>query len=174
MAGLVADLSELSLLQARPPSALGPVDLAAVADDVVHRATAMAESAGVRLETAAGVPGHAVIVRGDRDRIVQVALILLDNTIRHSPRGSTVHVAVTPVRGGGELSVADQGPGIAPADRERIFEPFARLASATDRSQGSGLGLAIARAIVCGMSGRIRVADASGGGALFTVTLPSP
>ena len=72
------------------------------------------------------------------------------------------------------LTVADEGPGIPSADRERIFEPFTRLPGvARDRAGGTGLGLAIARRIVTAHDGTIGVDDAPGGGARFVVTLPA-
>ena len=70
--------------------------------------------------------------------------------------------------------MADEGPGIATDDRERIFEPFSRLPGvARDRAGGTGLGLAIARRIVTAHEGTIGVDDAPGGGARFVVTLPA-
>jgi signal transduction histidine kinase len=152
---------------------LVPVDLALLARDVVSRARPMAQSRGVQLEASDGGP---LAVRADRDRIVQVALILIDNAVRHSHSGGTVRVAVGRADGFGELSVSDAGPGVPAPDRERIFEPFARLTEARAESGtldgGSGLGLAIARSIVTGMGGEIRVEDAPGGGAQFVVWLP--
>ncbi len=174
LGGLVAELSDLAVAQARPPETLEPVDLANVAADVARRARPLAEAAGLWLEAPAA---PAVVVRGDRDRIVQVALILIDNAMRHTPEGGVVRITVGGARGGGELAVSDDGPGIPPQDRERIFEPFARLGQAsgagTGRSGGgSGLGLSIARAIVTGMSGTIRVDDAPERGSVFTISLP--
>jgi signal transduction histidine kinase len=198
VAGLVAELSELVVAQARPPVPTTPVDLVAVATDVSRRARPLAEEHGLRLETelgpAARAPGTSagrsatppvVTVRADRDRLVQVALILIDNAMRHSPAGGAVTVSAVREHGRGLLTVADDGPGIPEADRERIFEPFARLATprrpvgtATaagtqgTAAEGAGLGLAIARAIVDGMGGQVSVTDAPSGGALFIVSLP--
>jgi signal transduction histidine kinase len=173
LGGLVADLSELAVAQARPAGGLVPVDLALLARDVVSRARPMAQMRGVRLEASDGGP---LAVRADRDRIVQVGLILIDNAIRHSPAGGTVRVAVGRADGFVELSVSDAGPGVPAVDRERIFEPFARLAESpagsSARGGGSGLGLAIARSIVTGMGGQIGVEDAPGGGARFVIWLP--
>ena len=176
LGGLVAELSDLAVAQARPPETLEPVDLAAVAADVARRARPLAEAAGLWLEAPGSPAAPAAIVRGDRDRIVQVTLILIDNAIRHTPAGGVVRVTVGTVRGEGELAVADEGPGIPPQDRERIFEPFARLgtpgSAAGGAGGGSGLGLSIARTLVTGMSGTIRVGDAPGRGSIFTISLP--
>jgi two-component system, OmpR family, sensor histidine kinase CiaH len=180
LGGLVSDLSDLAVAQARPPASRVPVDLGTIASDVARRAQPLAESRGVFLE--AQEPA-SVVVRGDRDRLFQLALILIDNAIRHSPAGGTVRVAVARVHGHGELSVADEGPGIPLSERERIFEPFARVAPSAAEKRGSppgagpsdggsGLGLAIARSLVTGMGGDIRVDGAAREGATFTISLP--
>ena len=71
------------------------------------------------------------------------------------------------------LQVADRGPGVPPAQRERIFERFARSARDRTEARGSGLGLAIVRAVAEAHGGTAVVRDAEGGGALFEVTLPA-
>lgn len=68
-----------------------------------------------------------------------------------------------------EITVADTGPGIAPADRERVFEPFF-----TTRAEGTGLGLAVAREIVTTGGGTLQASDSAGGGAMLVVSLPRP
>ncbi len=121
------------------------------------------------------LPPDAGSVRllGDRDRLSQILVILLDNALRHSPKGSVVRVSLEADAGKALLSVADQGPGVPTADRERIFEPFARLGAARSSGDGgSGLGLAIARTVAAAHGGSISVADSPGGGARFTVSLP--
>jgi len=71
------------------------------------------------------------------------------------------------------IAVEDDGPGIAPEDRERIFEPFVRLDPSRSRETGgAGLGLAIARAAIEGHGGTIALSDSAGGGTRATVTLP--
>ena len=112
-------------------------------------------------------------IGGDRDRLLQVMLILLDNAIRHSPAGGVITVQGARERDAAVVSVSDQGSGVPRADRQRIFEPFARAAGArAARGERAGLGLAIARAIVERHGGTIAVDDAPGGGARFTVRLP--
>jgi signal transduction histidine kinase len=149
-----------------------PVDLAEIAADTVRQAEALAAERGVGLEMDPVDSGARILVSGDRDRLTQLLLILLDNAFDHPPDGSTVRVSV---RGSGRavaLTVADEGPGIPIADRARVFEPFARLPGvARDRAGGTGLGLAIARRIVTAHDGTIGVDDAPGGGARFVVTL---
>jgi signal transduction histidine kinase len=151
-----------------------PLDLAAVAADTVRQVEALAAERGVAIHNeAAETPGPS-IVSGDRDRLVQLILILVDNAFDHTPEGSTVSVAVRRAGSRVELSVTDQGPGIPAGERDRIFEPFTRLPGVRrDRAGGTGLGLAIARRIVTAHDGTIRVDDAPGGGARFVVALPA-
>ena len=117
------------------------MDLVDVASDVVHRAMPIAEAAGVRLVNAPA-PGQLRVL-ADRDRLIQVALILIDNAVRYTPAGRTVTVSIAPAGRAGELSVADQGSGISAADRERIFEPFERASSPKLRRLGPGRRCAI-------------------------------
>jgi len=111
-------------------------------------------------------------VLGDPDRIVQLLLVLVDNAFRVSPPGG--HVAVTVARAGrrAQIAVSDEGPGVPADQRERIFEPFARLPKSRRESRGSGLGLAIARRIAELHGGTLTVDDAPGGGARFVLDLP--
>lgn len=116
-----------------------------------------------RADTAALPPVHA-----DPDLVTQLLLGLLGNAAEAMPAGGVVRLGASAARGVVRLHVADAGPGVPAELRERIFEPFF-----TTRSRGTGLGLAVARQIVEAHGGRIEVADADGGGARFTVTLPT-
>jgi two-component system sensor histidine kinase CiaH len=152
----------------------GPVDLAALTRTAVRRATPLAQDRGLRL----GGPDATVppiAADGDADRLLQVLLILLDNAFRHSPAGATVSVTVARAAGGrGRVEVQDQGPGVPPAMREKIFEPFARMPASRSRADaGSGLGLAIARRLVELHEGTLTVDEAPGGGARFVLELPT-
>jgi len=148
------------------------VDLDAIATDTVRQADALATERGVRL-VAQDATGAPAIVNGDRDRLIQLLLILLDNAFDHSPPGGTVTVGVRSADRIVELAVADEGPGIPPAERERVFEPFERLpGTRRDSSSGTGLGLAIARRIATAHGGTIRIDDGPAGGARFVVDFP--
>lgn len=150
-----------------------PVDLAAVATDTVRQSEALASERGVHLAHVTTGPDPAM-VSGDRDRLVQVLLILLENAFDHSPPGGTVSVDVR--RSGHQvaMTVADEGPGIPPSERERVFEPFTRLPGVPrDGAGGTGLGLAIARRIATAHLGTIRATEAPGGGAAIVVTIPA-
>ena len=106
-------------------------------------------------------------VRADRDQILQVLHNLVKNALEAMPAGGRLTVGVR--RDGPEVAfeIADTGPGIPPELRERIFQPYV-----TTKAGGTGLGLAIAERIVQEHGGRIDVAPAPGGGALFSVRLP--
>lgn len=117
------------------------------------------------------VPNGTVIA--DSDGITQVIRNLVRNAIEHTLAGGSIRVAATGADGRLRISVEDDGPGIPPPQRERIFTRFYRADTSRDRrSGGSGLGLAIARAIVGAHGGRIWVDEAPGGGARVTFELP--
>jgi signal transduction histidine kinase len=110
--------------------------------------------------------------RGDRQRIAQVLLNLVGNAIKFTEAGE-VRVDATTSDGTFVVSVSDTGPGIAPADRERIFGEFQQADSSSTRSKGgAGLGLAIAKRIVELHGGRIWVESSPGQGSTFWFTLP--
>ena len=101
------------------------------------------------------------------DRIVAN---LLDNALGHAPAGSSVEIRAARRDGGVAITVDDAGPGIADADRERVFDRFARLPG--EKGQGHGLGLALARAIAELHGGTLRVSRSPLGGARFELWLP--
>jgi signal transduction histidine kinase len=113
----------------------------------------------------------AAQVRGDADELRRVIRNLLDNADRHAR--SSVIVTLSSVDGLVKLRVLDDGPGVAPADRERIFERFAR--SDDDRARdrgGTGLGLSIARELALAHGGTLIIEESPQGGACFVLTLP--
>lgn len=111
-------------------------------------------------------------VHGDPVALGQVVRNLVDNAARHAT--SRIAVSLTEAPGTVVLAVDDDGPGIPPADRERVFERFVRLDEARARDAGgSGLGLAIVREVVTGHGGSVTVEPGALGGARFVVRLPS-
>jgi len=167
LSSLVSDLVNVARDdEFKPRLELDPVPL----DDVVANAVgiiqplvaAKHQSVDVDLQTA------GTVVRLDRLRFEQVLINLLSNAQRYSPPGG--HILVTSHLEKDEIviSVRDSGPGVAPEDRELIFEPFHR----GDRS-GLGLGLAIAKSLVELHSGRIWVDAADGQGSTFNIALPA-
>jgi signal transduction histidine kinase len=117
------------------------------------------------------ISAEPVELSGDGPALSRVIRNLLDNAARHA--ASRVDVTVTSRGDHAVLSVADDGPGIPPADRLRVFDRFVRLDSARSRgSGGTGLGLSIAAEIVTAHGGNIAVSDRLGGGNVVTVQLP--
>jgi PAS domain S-box-containing protein len=127
---------------------------------------------GNRIKIRLDAPPHAINVRVDPDRFIQVITNLLSNAIMFSPSGKDVVVAVEKRDDHAHITVRDEGPGI-PADfKGRIFKAFAQADNdATRKTGGTGLGLSIARQIVARMDGRIGFCDAPGGGTIFYVDL---
>jgi two-component system, OmpR family, sensor histidine kinase BaeS len=110
----------------------------------------------------------------DPERIRQVLYNLLDNALRHTPEGGTVRCAIRKTEQQILLEVSDEGPGIPPADLERVFERLYRTDAARNREAGgSGLGLAIVRTLVEAHGGKVRATNRPEGGAVFTVSLPN-
>ena len=101
-----------------------------------------------------------LVAVADPARLRQVVVNLVNNAIRHSPQAATSRYCVCGRAGGSALEVSDYGPGIAPAERERVFQRFTRGATSEG---GTGLGLAIARWAVELHSGTIEVMDTPGG-----------
>ena len=172
LGGLVGDLLQLAAWDdTRLTLSPARVDIASVAADTVRGAGALAAERGVGLAVEAPRP---VMADADRDRLIQLLLILIDNAIDHSPPGGRVTVRVDDDGQGAWVDVDDQGPGIPEAELERIFEPFTRLSGTTRHgSGGTGLGLAIARRIVDAHGWAIRATSPGGGGARFTLLLPT-
>ena len=147
-----------------------PVDLDEVVMEVVRSARLVAPPTATI--DVSGVSGGRVV--GSADALERVVANLVDNALRHA--ASIVRVSLQPSSshaGMIELAVADDGPGVAAADRERVFERFTRLDEARDRLRGgTGLGLAIVAETVAANRGTVHVEDAPGGGARFVVRLP--
>lgn len=124
-------------------AALAPVDLGALAGDVVELYEPVAETRGqhITLDTTPGA-----VVRGDRDMLFQAVGNLVDNAIKHGPTGGSIRLAVARDAAAVSLQVADDGPGIPAAARERVLEPFYRLEQAR-HTPGNGLGLSLVAAV---------------------------
>lgn len=138
-------------------------------DDVLYSEAQRIRSTTTLTVEASGV--HPVRIRGDAGLIAQALRNLVDNAIRHA-QGRIV-LACTTETGGVVLTVDDDGPGVPPADRARVFDRFVRLDDARSRDAGgSGLGLAIVHEIARLHGGSVRISDSPWGGARFELRLP--
>ena len=167
---LSEDLLLLSRATAGPESPRARVDLESLVLDVASVGARLAKARGVIVRVGDTAPAG---VLGDAGGLRRALLNLVENGVKYTPAGGRVQVALAVDDGGAVLTVDDTGPGIDPADAERIFEPFVRLDAARARETGgSGLGLAIARSIVIAHRGTLTVERAPGGGARFVLRLP--
>ena len=162
---LIGDLLDLAKLEAHRFTLLEEeVDLSVVLDHAMHARREDARRHGVSI---VGSFDHAPTVSGDGDRILQIVSNLLDNAVRWTPEGGMVKLDLAADSAGVRITVVDSGPGVPLAKREQVFRPFY-----SEDDRGTGLGLAIASELAAAMGGAIRLDDAPGGGARFTVTLP--
>ena len=145
----------------------GQVDLADAVGEAIQLVETRAEERSIQFELVG--TGEPLPANGEPRGVVQILVNLLGNAVRHSPEHGTI--AVVGERRGDKVAVtvADEGPGIAPEDQERIFERYERVG---DTPGGSGLGLAISRRLARSMGGDIELQSASGEGARFTLVLP--
>jgi two-component system OmpR family sensor kinase len=111
-------------------------------------------------------------VTADDGLLRQLVTNLLDNAVRHTPPGGSVTIALNCDAGSAIITVADTGPGIPIADRDRVFERFVRLDPARSATSGAGLGLPIARWIAEQHGGSLTLEENTAGGSLFIVRLP--
>jgi signal transduction histidine kinase len=119
------------------------VDLSTMLRSIVELYSALAEDQGQSL---AARIGHGITVRGDRELLTQMFVNLVENALRHTPAGTEIEVTAELIAGHPVCVVADSGPGIPPAEREKVFRRFYRL-DASRATAGSGLGLSLVAAI---------------------------
>jgi two-component system OmpR family sensor kinase len=168
MGGLVDDLLLLARLDQQRPMERVSVDLVGLAADVVHDAQAADPTRPLSLVADVATCD----VEGDAHHLTQVMANLLGNARVHTPPGTPVRVYLGVDGHDAVLDVSDEGPGIDPADRARVFDRFYRAdPSRTRVSGGSGLGLAIVAGIVAAHGGSVAIVE-SDHGATFRVRLP--
>jgi signal transduction histidine kinase len=171
---LVEDLLQLARMDQQRPLTVVPVDLAEIAGDAVHDARAVQPDRPISLhldESLTDVP----VVLGDEARLRQVVGNLVTNALTHTPVTAKVTVTVAEDADDPDVlvvRVADEGPGLAPADAERVFERFYRAdAARTREAGGTGLGLAIVASLVTAHGGTVDLQSAPGEGSVFSVRL---
>ncbi len=162
----IAQLEEKGIPLQRTPLNLGKLVRETVAEEL-----SLAEVSGVALESQ--VPMDLAPVLADRDMLQRVLINLLDNGLKFTPRGGRVWVTAEPRGEDLRVEVVDNGPGIPPRERERIFEKFTQVRGREGTRRGSGLGLAFCRMVMEAHGGRIWVEEGPDGvGSRFVLTLP--
>ena len=165
MTRLIGDIDVLAAVEGGQVST-GDVDLAALTQQVFEMVGVIGDHAWRVEQSADGA------IRADGDRLLQAWLQLADNATKYSPAGTAIEIGSAVHAGGAQLWVRDHGPGIPPAVRHRIFRRFDR-GTGKRHVGGSGLGLAIVDAIAKAHGGHCAVADTPGGGATFTLEIPT-
>jgi heavy metal sensor kinase len=147
-----------------------PVDLGELVTTTTDQMCLLAEDKKILIDCRCS---HAVMVQGDRARLKQVVVNLLDNALKYTPPGGRIDVSVTAHDRQARLQVADNGIGIPNAALSHVFDRFYRADKARSREMGgAGLGLAIVKAICLAHNGRVHVESEEGAGSRFTVELP--
>ncbi len=173
LSAIVVDLLALSRFESQPePLVLNAVvDLRTVVSDAVKGLVPLADEKNITFELSEPVAELEIL--SDAEFIDQAITNILDNAIKYTPAGGRVSVSLQSIAAEAVISVEDTGIGIAPQDKERIFERFYRVDKARSRELGgTGLGLAIVRHIVLVHKGRIEVDSQPGRGTTFRIVLP--
>lgn len=170
---LIEDLLAWHQTRATEPATLGPV----VLSDVIERVIREQKLAALARNVTFDCDLKPLAVLGESEKLRTILDNLISNAIKYSPRGATVRIAAQRHDARAVIEVTDEGPGVAPGERDRIFESFYQgEAQAEGRVKGSGLGLAIAREYAQAQGGRIEVGGRTDGrdGAVFRLLLPLP
>jgi signal transduction histidine kinase len=166
---LINDLLDLSRLdEDRLKPVIVEVDCSGVVRHSVSRVTPAAEAKGIRVEATTPEPGP--ICRTDPHRVEQILVNLLSNAIKHSPAGSSVGVSLGEDGGNVTFMIEDEGPGIAPADVDRVFDVY--QTKAVEEGQGTGLGLPLSRRLARLLRGELTAISRPGVGGCFVLELP--
>ena len=169
LAALIGDVLDTSRIEAGTFSySFTDVDLGRLVQDAVATAVVGQDEVRVRAAVADQLPP----IRGDRDRLRQVLMNLIDNAVKYSPDGDEVEVSARQAHGTVRISVTDRGPGIPRDQHGLIFEKFGRASVGGGSRPGTGLGLFIARSIVEAHGGSLDVSSRPEAGATFILTLP--
>jgi signal transduction histidine kinase len=171
MRRLVADLLLLARADAERQAPKVPTDVGEVLMEVAGELSAVSDGHDLHVDA-----NHAV-VDGARDELHRLALNLMENAVAHTPAGTSIHAGVERANGHVILTVEDDGPGISPELRDRVFERFVR--GSGDRGRSTGLGLSIVRAVAESHGGTVRVESPTTNeaslarGTRFVVTFPA-
>ena len=166
--GNLLDMTRLEsgAIELKPEAA----DLGEIVGTALQRAAKLLAEHRVEVDIAADLP----MLRTDYLLLEQILFNLLDNAAKYAPPGSLVRLAARREGGVAVIEVGDEGPGIPPADVERIFDKFYRVRAQDRQRAGTGLGLAVCRGFVAALGGTIGAANRGDrSGAVFTIRLPA-
>jgi two-component system phosphate regulon sensor histidine kinase PhoR len=158
----------------RAPMALGEleeIDLETAVEELAEAFGPQAAAREARIERA--IP-TGLTVYGARGGIYRILANLLDNALKYGPSGQTVELQASLIGDAIRISVGDEGPGIPPRDRKRVWDPYRRLdRDVSGEVQGSGIGLAVVSQLCSAYGGRAWVEAGERGGARFVVEFPA-
>jgi len=170
----ILDLSKIE--SGRAALVEAPFDLAAALRGAVELTELKAREKGLALETALA-PGLPELVFGDEGKLRQILINLLGNAVKFTESG-WVRLSVEPLEDSGgptiRFTVSDSGPGIAPEDRERIFDAFEQASAGTVAREGTGLGLSVSRQLAALLGGTLTLSSELGRGSAFALTARLP
>ena len=169
---LINDILDIEKIEAgHMKFRLEPLQIGTTVNKAIDAIAGYAEEFNVTFDLIANAPDCQVL--GEENRLLQVLANLMSNAAKFSPEGGTIEVAVRVADGKVRVSVADQGPGVAPEFEHRMFEKFAQADSSDTRAKGgTGLGLSISKAIIEQHNGSIGFDTELGRGSIFYFDLP--
>jgi signal transduction histidine kinase len=171
---LVNSILDINKLESgEVPLMLEPIDLRTLINETSRTLEGIAVEAGIGIDLS--IPADLPLIVADYDKIERVVINLLDNALRYAPGGGQVRVKVESTAAYQEVSVVDNGDGVPPQYRERIFERFFQVDQRRRKRgvKGSGLGLAFAKLAIEAHGGRIWVDEGPEGGAAFHFIIPT-
>jgi two-component system OmpR family sensor kinase len=168
MRRLVADLLLLARADAGRVRRREPIDLRNVVREAAAEVAPITEDHPMAIDTG----DEPLVIEGTGDELHRLALNLVQNSLVHTPPGTSVQVSVRRSGHDAVIEVSDDGPGIPPELRERVFDRFVRGDGDRSGTTGSGLGLAIVRAVTESHGGRVELHSNEDGGARFVVRIP--
>lgn len=169
---LINELIDIARIESGELSlSVEPVLVRPLAEETCQLMATLAAERSITISLCSSESGLAVLA--DQQRLRQILVNLVSNAVKYNRRGGSVSIACE-ADGAGQVSLAvtDTGPGIQPANLERIFVPFERLGVEQTGIEGTGIGLPLARALAQAMAGQLTASSVPGEGSVFTVRLP--